>query len=149
MFVIGQFAVFGLILFAPRNPELLPEWSGILITISSCSGMILLACGFLLAAGGGLKLGRNISPLITLKAESPLRMSGAYSIVRHPIYAGILLMAFGWGFMIHGILTLFYSLLLMLIFDRKLRREEIFLIAKFSEYGEYSRRVKRLIPFIY
>lgn len=149
MFVLGQFAVFGLILFAPRNSAYLPEWSGILITISNSSGMVLLLCGFMLAAAGVLKLGRNLSPLITLKAGSPLQMSGAYSIVRHPIYAGILLMAFGWGLWIHGLLTLCYALLLALIFDRKSRREEELLCRLYPEYSSYCLRVKRLLPFIY
>ena len=96
-----------------------------------------------------MKLGRNLTPFICPKANAVLLDKGAYGIVRHPIYAGLLQMAFGWGLWVAGWLTLGYALILFIIFDRKSRREEEFLLAVFPEYGSYSRRVKRLIPFIY
>jgi protein-S-isoprenylcysteine O-methyltransferase Ste14 len=74
---------------------------------------------------------------------------GAYGLVRHPIYSGILQLAFGWGLRTGGWLTLGYALLLFLILDRKARREEVILRQTFPGYDAYSCRVKRLIPFIY
>lgn len=96
-----------------------------------------------------LNLGRNLTPFICPKAGAVLLERGAYRIVRHPIYTGLLQMAFGWGLWVHGWLTLGYALLLFVIFDLKSRREEDFLRQIFPGYPSYSRRVKRLIPFIY
>lgn len=102
-----------------------------------------------MAAAGTFGLGRNLTPFIIPKEGSALLQSGAYGIVRHPIYAGILQIAFGWGLWVHGWLTIGYGLLLFVIFDLKSRREEEFLQRLFPGYSAYSCRVKRLIPFIY
>ncbi|NVO00878.1 MAG: isoprenylcysteine carboxylmethyltransferase family protein, partial [Geobacteraceae bacterium] len=83
------------------------------------------------------------------KGGAVLLERSAYSIVRHPIYTGLLQMAFGWGLWTHGWLTLGYGLILFAIFDLKSRREEEFLRQIFPGYAAYSRRVKRLIPYIY
>ncbi len=149
LFVIAQFIVFGLLALAPRTLPGLPEWSSSFKTVSTFAGGLLLLSGTALAAAGSLKLGRNLTPLITPKTNAVLQENGAYALVRHPIYAGILQMAFGWGLWIHGWLTLGYALLLFIIFDRKSRREEEYLRKTFTGYASYSRRVKRLIPFIY
>jgi len=74
---------------------------------------------------------------------------GAYRLVRHPIYSGLLQMAWGWGLWCGGWLTLGYALALFILLDRKARREEQILRATFPGYAAYSRRVRRLIPFIY
>ena len=147
--MIAQFAVFALIALAPRTLPFLPEWSGSAQAAGKIAGGILLASGTCLAAAGTLKLGRNLTPFICPKANAVLLDKGAYGIVRHPIYAGLLQMAFGWGLWVAGWLTLGYAIILFMIFDRKSRREEEFLLAVFPEYGSYSRRVKRLILFIY
>jgi protein-S-isoprenylcysteine O-methyltransferase Ste14 len=149
LFVIAQFVVIALVALAPRTLSSLPEWSSSAQAAGKITGGVLLFSGTLLAAAGALKLGRNLTPFICPKANAVLLDKGAYGIVRHPIYAGILQMACGWGLWIHGWLTLCYVLLLFMVFDRKSRREEEFLRRFFPEYDSYSRRVKRLIPFIY
>jgi len=109
----------------------------------------MLVSGIALAAAGTFNLGRNLTPFICPKAGSLLLEQGAYRLVRHPIYSGLLQIGFGWGVWVHGWLTLGYGLILFIIFDLKSRREEQFLLARFPGYSAYSRRVKRLIPFIY
>ena len=42
-----------------------------------------------------------------------------------------------------------YAVVLVLFFDIKSRREEVWLMQHFSEYAEYRRHAKKLIPFIY
>ncbi len=94
-------------------------------------------------------LGRNLTPLIVPKTGAELMESGPYRLVRHPIYSGIIQMACGWGLWTGGWLTLCYTGILFLVFDRKLRREEALLLQTFPGYAAYARRVKRLIPFLY
>lgn len=105
--------------------------------------------GTLLAVAGVAKLGHNLTPFICPKGSAVLLEQGAYRIVRHPIYSGILQLAFGWALWVHGWLTLLYVGTLFLVLDCKLRREEVILRRTFPGYAAYATRVRRLIPFIY
>lgn len=147
--MLAQFVVFGLVAFGPRTIDTFPEWKSGFRNFGGIAGSALMLSGIALAAAGTFKLGRNLTPFICPKAGSVLLEQGAYRLVRHPIYSGLLQMAFGWGLWIHGWLTLGYTLLLFVIFDLKSGREEEFLRNTFPGYASYSRRVKRLIPFIY
>ncbi|HYU31714.1 MAG TPA: methyltransferase [Thermoanaerobaculia bacterium] len=75
--------------------------------------------------------------------------SGPYRSIRHPIYTAVCL--FGWaGIVAHwsvasvalGAALLGGGLLRML-------SEERLVAAKYPEYGEYAKRTKRMIPFVY
>jgi protein-S-isoprenylcysteine O-methyltransferase Ste14 len=147
--VLAQFALFGLLAFGPRTITGLPEWSDAARSTGRVAGGLLLFAGAGLAAAGLLRLGRNLTPLITPLPGSPLQSGGAYRLVRHPIYSGLLQMACGWGLWVHGWLTLGYALALFLLLDRKAKREEEFLRRTFPAYAAYAGRVKRLLPFIY
>lgn len=149
LFVIAQFIVFGLVAFGPRTLPVFAEWPSRAQTVGTYAGGLLLFSGVALAAAATFGLGRNLTPFIIPKTGAILLETGAYSLVRHPIYSGLLQMAFGWGLWVHGWLTLSYVMLLFIIFDGKLRREEQFLMHIFPGYSSYSSRVKRLIPFIY
>lgn len=149
LFVIAQFITFSLIAFAPRTISALPEWNSNIKCISSVTGGFLLAAGIVIAAAGTIHLGRNLTPFICPKEGAILLEKGAYRLVRHPIYCGLLMISLGWGFWVHGELTLCYGMVLFLIFGMKAKREEQLLSVTFPGYAEYSRRVKRLIPFIY
>jgi protein-S-isoprenylcysteine O-methyltransferase Ste14 len=83
------------------------------------------------------------------KEKARLVVTGAYRLVRHPIYSGIFFAALGWGLCLHSWLVIGYALLLFLVLDLKARREEQWLLEKFPEYAAYQKRVARLIPFIY
>jgi protein-S-isoprenylcysteine O-methyltransferase Ste14 len=105
--------------------------------------------GGLLFTAGVFKLGPNFTPVPFPKAEATLVETGPYGFVRHPMYSGAVLMAFGWALWAHGWLTISYAVALFLFFDIKSRREEKWLIEKFSGYRSYQRRVRKLIPYIY
>jgi protein-S-isoprenylcysteine O-methyltransferase Ste14 len=140
---------FGLIALAPRTLASLPEWSPRAQAAGRLAGGLMLFSGTLLAVAGTFNLGRKLTPFICPKADSVLLEKGAYRLVRHPIYSGLLQIGFGWGLWIHGWLTLSYGVLLFMVFDLKSRREEEFLCRSFPDYPVYSSKVKRLIPFIY
>jgi len=75
--------------------------------------------------------------------------SGPYRVVRHPIYSGLIVGAFGWALMNTSLLTLVYAAILLAFFDVKSRREERWLARKFPDYAAYQARVAKLIPLIY
>ena len=100
-------------------------------------------------AAGIFKLGPNLTPVPFPKPEATLVETGPYGFVRHPMYSGAVMIALGWALWVHGWLTIGYAIALFLLFDVKSRREEKWLIERFSGYESYQRRVRKLIPYIY
>jgi protein-S-isoprenylcysteine O-methyltransferase Ste14 len=148
-YLVVQGILFLLLAFGPRSWPGMTPW-GIGVTLPAyVTGGILLLAGTLLAATGVFNLGKNLTPLPDPKNNAPLIVTGAYRLVRHPIYSGITFMAFGWGLWRHSWLTTAYALLLFIFFAIKSRREERLLEKKFPEYAAYRKRVRRLIPFVY
>jgi protein-S-isoprenylcysteine O-methyltransferase Ste14 len=113
------------------------------------AGLIILILGGSIGTWGVFDLGRNISPFPKPKQTGTLVTGGIYSIVRHPIYGGLIIGTFGWSLLVSNLLGIPMSLVLFIFFDAKSRREERWLFEKFPEYAEYSRRVKKLIPWLY
>lgn len=133
---------------------LIPGWTGQAITgglspLQAYAGLVLMAVGALITVTGVVSLGRWLTPFPQPLPKSQLRTGGAYALVRHPLYSGILFMAFGWSLYSHSLAGLAFDTLLFVFFDRKAAREEIWLTGKFSEYGAYRQRVKKFIPWIY
>ncbi|HJX18049.1 MAG TPA: isoprenylcysteine carboxylmethyltransferase family protein [Acidiferrobacterales bacterium] len=133
---------------------LIPGWTGTDVTGSLASllryaGQALMVAGALLTFIGVVSLGRWLTPFPQPLPESQLRTAGAYALVRHPLYSGILFMAFGWSLYANSFVGLAFDVLLLVFFDRKAAREEAWLAEKFPDYAAYRRRVKKLVPWIY
>jgi protein-S-isoprenylcysteine O-methyltransferase Ste14 len=148
-YIVVQAGLFLLLAFGPRSFRSITTWGIPEIWPGSWEGGALFAAGALFALLGVINLGRNLTPLPLPKENATLIVSGAYRFVRHPIYSGIIFMAFGWGVWLHSWLTLGYACLLAIFFDIKSRFEERLLMEKFPEYAAYRQRVRKLIPFIY
>jgi protein-S-isoprenylcysteine O-methyltransferase Ste14 len=148
-YVAVQIALFALAVFGPRTRAGWPEWDFPYTLCASIAGALLLVAGGLLAVAGIFKLGANLTAVPYPRDEATLIATGPYRLVRHPIYGGGVLMAFGWALWVHGWLTIGYSIILLVFFDVKACREEQWLQEKFPDYGTYKKRVRKLIPFIY
>jgi len=148
-YVIVQVFLFALVLFGPRELPGLPRWGTPAATATLIAGALLIVAGGALGATGLLNLGRNLTPLPHPKDDATLVQSGAYAIVRHPIYSGLILGALGWALVVASWLTLAYAVILFMFFDIKSRREERWLAGKFADYAAYQRRVRKLLPWVY
>jgi protein-S-isoprenylcysteine O-methyltransferase Ste14 len=148
-YVVIQFALFALVVFGPKRVGAMPAWSAPWSTIGVVLGLLLGLLGGLLALVGVVSLGRNLTAVPHPKDDAHLVQTGAYRFVRHPIYSGIILGAFGWAFLVNGTLTFLYAFILFLFFDIKSRREEQWLRQKYPGYETYQKQVKKLIPFLY
>ena len=148
-YVIAQFILFILVPLGPRSWPGWQPWSAPYLQIGSLLGVILLIAGGGFIFAGVLSLGVNLTAVPYPKEKSTLVETGPYRFVRHPMYCGGILMAFGWALYVQGWLTIAYALLLVVFFDFKSRLEEKWLRDKFSGYRQYQARVRKLIPYIY
>ena len=103
----------------------------------------------LLFAAGTVGLGPGLTPLPYPRDTAHLVESGPFALVRHPMYGGGLILALGWALCVRGWLTVAYVVVLFLFLDRKAAREERWLAEKYPTYGDYRKRVRKLVPFIY
>ena len=74
---------------------------------------------------------------------------GVYGLVRHPIYTAVILLALGYALAFNSVLAVLGALVLFIFFDSKARREELWLMEKYPDYGNYRKQVKKLLPGIY
>lgn len=116
---------------------------------ASLTGLAAIVVGSLVAARGAWDLRASLSPFPRPIAGAPLIESGAYRLIRHPIYSGLVLGAIGWGVITGSIPAIGTAGLLFLLFAAKSRREEAWLSVEHPGYGAYQRRTKSLIPWIY
>jgi protein-S-isoprenylcysteine O-methyltransferase Ste14 len=112
-------------------------------------GIVAIVVGGGVAGRGIWDLRSSLSPFPRPIAGAPLVESGAYRLIRHPIYSGLVLGAIGWGLVTGSILAIGAAGLLFLLLAAKSHREEVWLVAIHPEYGAYQLRTRRLIPWIY
>jgi protein-S-isoprenylcysteine O-methyltransferase Ste14 len=123
--------------FLPNRPEF--TWTG----------MVLLIAGLGLAVWARRLLGSYWSGHLVIRADHRLIRSGPYAVVRHPIYAGLVLGMIGTALVVGEWRGLLAVLLLVAAYLRKIRREEGWLLQHFGEpHARYRREVRAIIPFI-
>ncbi len=89
----------------------------------------------------------NIQPEV--KAET-LVTKGIFSVLRNPMYTGIILLFLPTILKAHSALMWIYYTLLVTVLILKIYREEIFLQEKFGEvYSLYKARTWRILPYIF
>jgi protein-S-isoprenylcysteine O-methyltransferase Ste14 len=148
-YVIGQGALAVLVLLAPMIVRGPPSISHDTIVAVTAVGAALCALGFAFLALGARSLGSSVSPFPRPKEGARLVETGVYSIVRHPIYAGLTFLAVGYSLIWLSWPGLVATAALFIFLDIKARREERWLEEEFAGYGAYRARVKKLIPFMY
>ena len=149
LLVVLQFGLMLLVRLGPRSPAGAAGWPAPWSSIAAVLGLALVACGALLALAGALKMGLNATPSPRPRDGAPLLVDGAYGLVRHPMYGGLILAAFGLALTVNGSLTVLYACLLFAGLDYKTRHEERLLQDAHEGYAEYRGRVRKLIPFLY
>ncbi|MDX1602830.1 MAG: isoprenylcysteine carboxylmethyltransferase family protein [Salinimicrobium sediminis] len=102
--------------------------------------------GLVLVLVALLQLKTSLSPFPSPKKGTKLITGGVFVFARHPIYAGILFMAFGISVWLGSGYKLIISVLLYLLFFLKSRYEEQLLQETFPEYVEYKKHTGRFFP---
>jgi serine phosphatase RsbU (regulator of sigma subunit)/protein-S-isoprenylcysteine O-methyltransferase Ste14 len=108
--------------------------------------LIIFIAGIFIALWARIHIGQYWSGIITLKEGHKVIDTGPYRFVRHPIYTGWILAAFG-SALAAGTADAFFGVeIMMLAFIVKLHREERLLTAQLGdEYRRYLNRVPSAI----
>jgi protein-S-isoprenylcysteine O-methyltransferase Ste14 len=142
--VAAQFVCLGVIWLWPAPPLwVLPAW-----VVVACWSVIVAA--LLLGLWGAGALGRflRVHPRPADRAE--LRTGGAYRVVRHPIYAAVLLGSVAGTVLAARPEPVIGLAALSLVLHMKASYEEGLLRERFGEaYDTYASRVPRLVPFVH
>jgi protein-S-isoprenylcysteine O-methyltransferase Ste14 len=111
-------------------------------------GFVLCALGIGLAILGRAYLGPSWGTATSTKESPELVTTGPYTLVRHPIYGGMLLAVLG-SAVGQSLLWLLPLIAYGPQFIRSARREEELLIQRFPErYAAYMKRTRMLLPFV-
>jgi len=90
------------------------------------------------------------SAVIEVNTGQNIISTGPYRVVRHPMYAGALLMLFFTPLALDSFLGLLFFFPILLIIVFRIVEEEKFLTKNLSGYQEYTKKTHyRLIPFIW
>lgn len=112
-------------------------------------GVAVATAGAIVGVAGYRALGGSHSPGTTPIAGAGLVSSGIYAYVRHPIYAGWCLGAFGFALIFGSLLGVGVAVALLVFYDLRTREEEKFLLRQYPDYDAYRQRVKRFVPGVY
>lgn len=128
-------------------PEILPIASepGVLRAV----GVALFTFGLALAMAGRIELGDNWLDIedAEVRQGQALIATGVYNYVRHPIYAGDLILLAGFELSLNSWLVLGVGLLIPVVVVRA-RMEESMLSQALRGYDDYRARTWRFVPFV-
>jgi protein-S-isoprenylcysteine O-methyltransferase Ste14 len=141
--VVAQFTLFGLIAVAlAATGGDAPVWLAVI-------GGVAVAGGGALGGTASWQLRHQITALPVPLPGGLLIDDGAFHLVRHPIYGGLVMGSAGLAAMDANLLALAGSLSLLVLFLGKTRLEERFLTDRYPDYPDYRRRVPhRLLPWV-
>jgi protein-S-isoprenylcysteine O-methyltransferase Ste14 len=114
-------------------------------------GLTLFWLGVALRWWGILTLGRYFQLTVVVQKDQPVVEAGPYRLLRHPGYAGALLLMLGIGLTFDNLLSLVACTVLpSLAVLRRIRVEEETLSRELGEpYRDYARHTSRLIPGVW
>ena len=90
--------------------------------------------------------GRKLTPLPEPNPALGLQRTGVYAVIRHPMYTGLLLSAFGLATLLQKPLAIVGATALTAFFNLKAREEERRLQRNYPEYADYQRATGRFLP---
>lgn len=116
-------------------------------------GLRILAFPLALAGGtliglGAAALGSSLTILPRPPARGQFVRRGIYRVLRHPIYAGVILLVLAWACWRTSLLHAGLAFAIAAFFGAKARREEQWLLERFPAYAAYRRAVGAFVPRI-
>jgi protein-S-isoprenylcysteine O-methyltransferase Ste14 len=143
----AKLAVLAAVVVQILAPELLPISRT--PTTLRAAGLLLYTLGLVTAVAARIQLGRNWSDIERsyVKQDHALVAHGLYRVVRHPIYAGDLLLLLGLELALNSWAVM--GVVAVAVYVRQQAvREERNLVARIPAYNQYCRRTARFVPFL-
>jgi len=141
--VLMYVSVFAAILLAAKHITMLPDWL-------FYPGIVLMIVGILVRQWAIFVLGRFFTVTVSVQKNQKVVDYGPYQFVRHPSYLGLLLIIIGVGLALGS----WAGILILLVMNGialgyRIQIEEKVLVSELGkDYVEYTKRTKRLIPFV-
>lgn len=105
--------------------------------------------GLVFAIWARLHLASNWSSSVTIKQGHELITTGPYTLVRHPIYTGILTGFAGTAIALAQVRGVLGLVIIFVAFWAKLRKEEEWMRSQFGEtYANYAHQTAALVPYL-
>jgi protein-S-isoprenylcysteine O-methyltransferase Ste14 len=118
--------------------------------VKAIGALLLVVSSFVLF--GALKENTFAAPVVKIQKERGQRVisTGLYAIVRHPMYAGAVLLFLGAPLLLGSIFGLLLGLVLIVTIAARSLGEEAMLKRELEGYSDYMEKVKwRMIPFLF
>jgi protein-S-isoprenylcysteine O-methyltransferase Ste14 len=112
-------------------------------------GALAFAAGVVCYRWGASTLGDALSPLVSPHPHGRLVTAGPYRMVRHPMYLGQLLIAFGAPATLGCRAAFAVSFAAAIVLVVRVGMEENALARMYADYPSYRSRSKRLVPFLF
>jgi protein-S-isoprenylcysteine O-methyltransferase Ste14 len=116
---------------------------GILHLSLICLGLALGLWAIISMKGSKLR----VTPDVATGAK--LIKKGPYKYLRHPMYLSVLIVCLGLFLTNVYSMTIFFYIFLIVVLNLKIVYEERLLRIAFPNYKNYTKKTKKLIPFIY
>jgi protein-S-isoprenylcysteine O-methyltransferase Ste14 len=124
------------------------QWEELHSIPMAVAGAVLVTLGAIIAFTARAVIGRNWGSPGMRKTDTELVTQGPYSLIRHPIYSGILLMMTGTAIGLTPTLWL-VAAAAGIYFVFSARAEERYMAKRFPHaYPAYRARTKMLVPFL-
>jgi protein-S-isoprenylcysteine O-methyltransferase Ste14 len=151
---VTRIGLFLLVILALQFPALRRSIRGVsaypvnVHPVQGIAGVLICGLGVGLAIWARTILGRNWGMPMSQKEDPELVTGGPYSVIRHPIYAGVLLGLLGTA-LATSLAWLLPLIFCCFYFLYSARQEEKLMLAQFPQsYPAYMARTKMLIPYV-
>lgn len=110
--------------------------------------LVIVGAGLSLMIASAIQLGRSYSSLTRPRTSGVFVQRGIYRYVRHPIYAGLMIVSLAFLLSRPTLAVSAAYLLIVLVTNVRAGVEERLLEEAYPGYPEYRRSTKRYIPFV-
>lgn len=124
------------------------QWSHVaLLIVASFSVVMVLSLGMVFFV---MKQNSYTSRVIEIQEDQELIDTGAYGVVRHPMYLAFTILFLSAPFVLGSWFAIFPALCIPFLLSVRIRNEEEVLRKGLRGYEEYTKKVRyRLIPFVW
>jgi len=114
-------------------------------------GIAIMLAGIALRVWAIAVLGNSFRTTIETDTSQKVISSGPYRLIRHPSYSGLLLICCGYGVALQNWLSLLAVILIPLaaLLYRIRIEEKVLAVSLGSDYVDYQKRTKKLIPWVW